>query len=152
MKKILLVEDELHKRDELTSCLEEFFKGDVSLEHVDSVHAAFWAVSVNVFDLIILDMALPTFSIENSATERGHDQALGGVEVLRALKAQGISSKVIIITQYPEITVGGKRFKLGLAADMLSKRYDQNVIGGVLYKYKSPSNKINLTTLLKKMP
>lgn len=149
MKKILLVEDELHKKEELTACLDEFFKGEVSLEIVDSVHAAFWAVSASNFDLIILDMALPTFSTDGGRTGRGHDQALGGVEVLRALKARGATSKIIIITQYPEITVGGKRLKLGSASETLSRRYGQNVVGGILYKYRSPSNRIKLIKLLK---
>ncbi len=150
MKKILLIEDELHKREELTSCLEDFFEGSAWLEHVDSVHAAFKTVQANDFDLIVLDMALPTFSTDGSATERGHDQALGGIEVLRALHSRGVSSKVIIITQYPEITVGGKRLKLGSASDALSKRYNQQIVGGVVYKYKSPSNSSKLRTLLKK--
>jgi CheY-like chemotaxis protein len=150
MKKILLVEDEFHKKEELTTCLEEFFKNTALLEHVDSVHAAVWALASAEFDLIVLDMALPTFSTDGSTTERGHDQALGGVEVLRALKSRGVSSKVIIITQYPEITVGGKRLKLGVAPEILSKRYNQNVVGGVLYKYKSPTNNVKLTNLLKK--
>ncbi|MNS29496.1 response regulator [Brevundimonas sp. P7753] len=151
IKKILLVEDEVHKLEELTACLEDFYKGQVALTHVDSVHEAFWAVSTDVYDLIILDMALPTFSPEGSAAlERGHDQALGGVEVLRALKQQNLRSKVVIITQYPDITIGGKRVKLSEASGVLSRRYDQDVVGSVLYKYKSPSNSTKLTALLKK--
>jgi CheY-like chemotaxis protein len=121
----------------------------MELVHVDSVHGAYWAVSEHEFDLIILDMALPTYSTDGSAAERGHDQALGGVEVLRALKARGVTSTVIIITQYPDINVGGKRLKLGEAPKILSKRYQQDVIGAVLYKYKSRSNSVKLITLLK---
>lgn len=152
IKKILLVEDELHKREELTACLQEFYKSDVQLVHVDSVRAAFWAVSTDVFDLIVLDMALPTFSPEGGAAlDRGHDQALGGVEILRALKQRNLRSKIVIITQYPDITIGGKRIKLNEAAGVLSRRYDQDVIGGILYKYKSPANAIKLTAMLKKM-
>lgn len=151
MTKILLVEDELHKREELTLCLEEFFQNkELALEHVDSVHAAFWAVSVNEFNFIILDMALPTFSNENDTAERGYDQALGGVEVLRALKSTPNKPKIIIITQYPEIMIGGKRVKLGMAGGILSNRYEQNVVGVILYKYRSPANKTKLISLLKK--
>lgn len=122
----------------------------MELVHVDSVHAAFWAVSENDFDLIVLDMALPTFSTEGSAAERGHDQAMGGVEVLRALKARGTTSKIIIITQYPDIAVGGRRLKLSEAPGVLSRRYEQDVIGAVLYRYRSPSNNAKLKTILKK--
>ena len=148
--KILLVEDELHKREELTICLEQFFGRELELEHLESVHDAFWAVSIEDFQLIILDMALPTFSTEGATTQRGLDQALGGVEVLRTLKARGIKSNIIIITQYPDITVGGKVIKLASAAKILSDRYEQNVIGGIIYKYRSPSNNIRLINLLKK--
>jgi len=59
--------------------------------------------------------------------------------------------KIIIITQYPEITVGGKRLKLSEAAGVLSKRYTQDVIGAILYRYRSPSNKSKLTNLLVRM-
>jgi CheY-like chemotaxis protein len=151
MKRVLLVEDELHKREELSSSILLFFAGNVELVHVDSVHAAYWAASADEFDLIILDMALPTFSIDSPVADRGLDQALGGVEVLRALKARGVNCKVIIITQYPDINVGGRRLKLSDAPSVLSKRYSQSVIGAVLYKYKSPSNSSKITALLKKI-
>jgi len=147
--KILLVEDEPHKQHELTACLRQFFGGDVSISNVDSVHEAFWVVSVDDFELIILDMALPTFSSEGSSAERGHDQALGGVEVLRALKSRGVSSKIIIVTQYPEISVDGKQLDLHKASKVLSTRYGQDIIGGVLYKYSSRSHVAKLTSLLK---
>jgi len=149
---ILLIEDEVHKRDELVGSIDQFYQGKATLEHVDSVHAAFWAVSERTFDLVILDMALPTFSTSTGgAAERGHDQAMGGIEILRKLKSKGTRSKIIIITQYPEITVAGKRLKLTAAAEALSARYDQDIVGGVLYKYKSKANHIKLTTLLKKL-
>jgi len=150
IKRILLVEDEPHKKDELTASLDGFFKGEVDLEHVDSVHAAYWAVSEQNYDLIILDMALPTFTAEGDAAERGFDQAQGGVEVLRALKSRNLKAKIIIITQYPDITFGGQRLKLSEAPKVLSQRYGQDVVGSVLYKYRSPSNHTKLTALLKK--
>lgn len=148
--KILLVEDEQHKQEELTTCLQKFYGDQLELSHVESVHDAFWAVSIDDFDLVILDMALPTFSSEGATTQRGLDQAQGGVEVLRTLKSRGIKSNIIIITQYPDIAVADKRLKLASAAPLLSQRYDQNVIGGILYKYRSPSNNVRLTALLKK--
>lgn len=149
MTRILLVEDEVHKRDELTECLKAFFDPSLDLTEVDSVRSAFLAVSSNPFDLIILDMALPTFTTSGDAVERGYDQALGGLEVLRALRARGDSTRVIIITQHPEISIGGKRVKLAAAAPLLSRRYAQNVVGGILYKYKSPANQTRLTALLR---
>nr|WP_228244373.1 response regulator [Porphyrobacter sp. GA68] len=147
---MLLVEDEPHKKEELTASLQGFFAGGAELEHVDSVSAAYSAVSERDYDLIILDMALPTFTAEGDAAGRGYDQAQGGVEVLRALKSRNLRAKIIIITQYPDITFGGKRLKLTEAPKVLSRRYNQDVVGSVLYKYRSPSNHTKLTALLKK--
>lgn len=98
-------------------------------------------------------MALPTFTGETeSAAERGQDQAQGGVEVLRTLKTREHKPKIIIITQYPDIKFGGKRLKLSDAPKVLSQRYEQVIVGSVLYKYRSPSNQSKLTALLKKLP
>lgn len=149
--KILLVEDEVHKMEELSACLQAAYPQDASIKHVDSVRAAVLSVSENDYDLIVLDMALPTFSADGGGTERGHDQALGGVEVLRALKSRGSNSRIIIITQYPEITIGGSRVKLNAAPPLLSKRYGQKVVAGVLYKYRSKSNAIKMQNILKKI-
>lgn len=88
MKKILLIEDESHKRDELAEYIEEFVGPDLSLDIVDSVRDAVLSVSRKDFDLIILDMALPTFTTNGGKFDGGLDQSLGGVEVLRTLKSK----------------------------------------------------------------
>lgn len=151
MKTILLVEDEIHKQQELVTHLEKFFRGEQEIHRVESVHAAFRAVSSLKFDLVLLDMALPTFSAEGSAVLRGHDQALGGLEVLRTLKSVGARPKIIIITQYPQVTVGGRQLDLAKAAQALAVRYDQDIIGSVIYKYGSTSYVSKLAALLKRV-
>ena len=55
---ILLVEDEIHKKDEINSCVLEVF-GNLPVM-VDSVSSAVLEVKSNDYDLIILDMALST--------------------------------------------------------------------------------------------
>jgi DNA-binding response OmpR family regulator len=57
--KILLVEDEIHKRDEIVSCVREVFNLDPEI--VDGVKSAVLSVLQNDYDLVILDMALSTF-------------------------------------------------------------------------------------------
>jgi CheY-like chemotaxis protein len=150
--RVLLVEDEPHKSEELSQFLSNFYANDLTLVQVDSVRAAYWAVTDSVFDLIVLDMALPTFSSEESATQRGLDQALGGLEVLRALQKCNKTGNIVIITQYPDITIAGKRVKIVSAVDTLSQRYNQNILGGIVYKYKSPSNMTKIKNILKKIP
>ena len=103
--KLLLVEDEPHKRDELVECINEVFHA--TPEIVDGVSQAVLNVMSEKYDLIVLDMALSTFGESADDRQKGHDQAQGGIEVLRALKLKGGVTNIIIVTQYPDFYIGG---------------------------------------------
>ncbi|WP_460272478.1 response regulator [Celeribacter sp. ULVN23_4] len=149
--KILLIEDEPHKRDELSGHLQSFFGERLNLQVSDSVKSAIELVSNDDYDLIVLDMALPTFSVGQNSSDGGLDQALGGVEILRTLRALNKFQRVMIVTQYPDIFLGGRRVKIGKAQIALKKMYGQEVVGAVLYKYKSPLNRTKIEHLLRQL-
>lgn len=144
--KILLVEDETHKRDEMQQCVNEVY--GFYAEIVDGVSSAVLKVIEYDFDLIILDMALPTFGESSDDKKKGHDQAQGGIEVLRALKHAKKSAKIIIVTQYPDFYIGSTKVKLKDSPDVISRRYNQNVIGSVLYNYKSKNTLRRVISIL----
>lgn len=144
---ILLVEDEIHKRDEINGCIKEVF-GSVP-EMVDSVSSAVLKVMSTNYDLIILDMALSTFGESADDRKKGHDQAQGGIEVLRALKASGKITNIIIVTQYPDFFIGGAKVKLKDSIEIIRSKYKQNVIGAILYTYKSKPTLQKITSLLR---
>lgn len=133
--KILLVEDEVHKRDEMIQCIQEVH--GLYPEIVDGVSSAVLKVIETDYDLIILDMALSTFGDSNDDKIKGHDQAQGGIEVIRALKHKGKTTQIIIVTQYPDFYIGGKKVKLKDSQKIIREKYNQNIIGAVLYHYKS---------------
>jgi CheY-like chemotaxis protein len=56
-------------------------------------------IAAEGFDLIILDMTMPTFDI-GSDEDGGRPQAYGGRELLRHIKQRGISTPVIVLTQF----------------------------------------------------
>lgn len=145
--KVLLVEDEVHKRAELTDCIVDVFGSPP--DHVDSVRNAVLQVIEKDYDLIVLDMALPTFSSNSLDQHKGHDQAQGGIEVLRALKSSRKASKIIIVTQYHDFYIGGSKIKIKDSAKVINEKYNQNVIGAILYKYKSPSTLQKITAILR---
>ena len=145
--KVLLVEDETHKREEMRQCVHEVYGFDPEI--VDGVSSAVLRVINFDFDLIILDMALPTFGESSDDKKKGHDQAQGGIEVLRALKHAKKSTKIIIVTQYPDFNLGGTKVKLKDSPDIISKRYKQDVIGAVLYNYKSKNTLQRVMSILK---
>lgn len=145
--KILLVEDEIHKRDEMNKCVKEVY--GFSPEIVDGVSSAVMKVMEADYDLIILDMALSTFGESTEDKKKGHDQAQGGIEVLRALKLAKKITKVIIVTQYPDFYIGGVKVKLKDSQKVISDKYSQNVIGAVLYHYKSKSTLQRIMSILR---
>ena len=148
MKRILLVEDESHKQEELSGYIMEFFCQGTLLDVVQSVREAMDSVKRHDYDLIILDMALPTFTTDQDNIDGGRDQALGGVEVLRKLKSLDKTVNVVIVTQYPDILLEGKRVKLKQAQPALASKYNQNIAGAMLYKYKSTLNRQKLKNIL----
>lgn len=145
--RILLVEDEIHKREEMKQCVQEVH--GFSPEVVDGVSSAVLKVMETDYDLIILDMALSTFGDSADDKNKGHDQAQGGIEVLRALKLAKKSTKVIIVTQYPDFYIGGNKVKLKDSPKIIFNKYNQNVIGAVLYHYKSKSTRQRIISILR---
>lgn len=133
--KVLLIEDEVHKRDEMVQCVNEVH--GISPEVVDGVSKAVLKVMGEDYDLIILDIALSTFGDNAEDNIKGHDQAEGGIEILRALKQANKSTKIIIVTQYPDFYIAGKKVKLKDSQKIIQEKYHQKVLGAVLYNYKS---------------
>jgi len=147
--KILLVEDEVHKRDEVLACVRSVLGVEPDIS--DSVSSAVLKVIDEQYDLILLDMALATYGEAAEDNLKGHDQAQGGIEVLRALKMAGRKSDIVIITQYPDFSIGGVKVKLKDSKDLILSRYGQVVVGTVLYHYKTPSTIDKLASILKRV-
>ncbi|MBI6623042.1 hypothetical protein YA0853_05085 [Pseudomonas rhodesiae] len=147
--RILLVEDEIHKKDEINSCVLEVF-GNLPVM-VDSVSSAVLEVKSNDYDLIILDMALSTFGESAGDNKKGHDQAQGGIEVLRALKGYRKQSNILIVTQYPDFFIGGIKVKLKNSPKIICEKYSQRVVGAILYTYKSKPTIQRITSILRSL-
>lgn len=145
--KVLLVEDESHKREELTQCIQDVLGIEPLI--VDAVSSAVHAVRTEVFDVIVLDMALSTFGESAIDEKKGHDQADGGIEVLRALKSTGNFPKIVIVTQYGDFYLGGKKIKLRDSAKVIHERYKQRVVGAILYHYKSKATLQKVRSILR---
>lgn len=145
--KVLLVEDEVHKRDEMVQCVLDAY--NVLPEIVDGVRSAVMKVSDNDFDIIVLDMALPTFGEQSTDHLKGHDQAQGGVEILRTLRHKGRAPKILIVTQYPDFYIGTQKVKLKDASKVIEEKYGQKVLAGILYKYKSRAVLQRITSILR---
>jgi len=137
----------VHKRDEMKQCVLDVYGFEPEI--VDGVRGAVMKVIEEDYELIILDMALSTFGESADDKIKGHDQAQGGIEVLRALNAVNKKTKIVIVTQYPDFYIGNTKVKLKQAPKVISDKYKQDVIGAVLYHYKSKSTLQQIISILR---
>ena len=130
---VLLVEDDEFKAADLVRLLHENLPPH-QFTRAASVTSALRAITSNRFDLVVLDMSLPTFD-PSGPGGGGSPQGQGGVEVLRLANRTGAGSHYIVVTQYPDIEIDGADVPLGQAADRLSKRFTLRVRACLPYEF-----------------
>jgi len=96
--RLLLVEDEGPKCEKIGTCLLEKFP-NLDIHNARSVRSALSKIDQYNYDLVILDMSLPTFDISEDE-HGGRPQGFGGVEVMRDMSNYEINTPVIVVTAY----------------------------------------------------
>lgn len=107
---ILLVEDDGFKEEPLSAAIRAA-RPDCSLDVGRTVQQAVELVRGQGYDLIVLDMSLPSHEIRPGGAQP-ISQPSGGLEVLLELSYDQRSDKVVIVTQYPEIEFEGRMHSL----------------------------------------
>ena len=96
--KALLVEDESPKLAHIRRFMRESFSY-VSIIDALSVSSAIEAIDDHEFDLLLLDMSLPTFDVGQGETG-GRPQGFGGIEILRYIEMSEIDLPTLVLTGY----------------------------------------------------
>lgn len=128
---ILLVEDDAFKQKELEGALLELIP-DADVRVGRSVQQAVTLLGERAYDLIVLDMALPSHEVRPAAAQP-MSQPSGGVELLLELSYEQRGDPVIIVTQYPEIEFDGRLFALSQFARAFGKKASANLRGAVYF-------------------
>ncbi|WP_352339513.1 response regulator [Psychrobacter sp. 16-MNA-CIBAN-0192] len=97
--RVLVVEDELSKKENIISLIEENFSESVISEAHSVKSAKNLLKSKEYFDCIILDMSLPTFDISRNEFG-GRPQGFGGKEVIRQIFRDGRCIPIVVVTAY----------------------------------------------------
>jgi CheY-like chemotaxis protein len=143
---VLLVEDDEFKATDLARLLQEHLPTP-QVTRAASVTSALRAITSDRFDLIVLDMSLPTFDLSGPGGG-GSPQGQGGVEVLRLANRMRAEAQYIVVTQYPDIEIDGSDVPLQQAADRLSKRFALRVRACLPYEFDSDDWQHALTQTL----
>lgn len=124
-KRILLVEDDHAKETQIASLIANY-PMDTCTDVARSVVEAVALLKSGTYDLIVLDIALPSHSKSRGAPP---SQILsGGLEIIYELSAESRSDPVIVLTQYPAIEYNGCSFKLKAAASILRSEAGVNLL------------------------
>ena len=125
-KRILLVDDDDYKISNIKAFLEEQKKYDIQIEN--ALNPGLKRLIKDTFDMILLDMSMPTFKTQESE----NFNSFGGLDFLKEMKRKKNNTPVIIITQYELFGEGASR-KTSETIDCESKEKFDNYKGIVIY-------------------
>jgi CheY-like chemotaxis protein len=96
--KLLLIEDDENKQTQIAVFLSANLPA-VALAYARSYQTALKRLLAEEFDVVLLDMTIPTFDVTD-VDDGGRPQAYGGREVLRQMDRRGILTPVFVVTQF----------------------------------------------------
>ena len=142
--KILIIEDDKNKSSQIIERLNSQYS-NLTFSEKRSFQQGIKSLRNSSFDLLLLDMTLPTFDID---TNRGGGKIrnFAGMEILEEMLQREINLKTIIITQYESF--GEEQITISQMRTILKEKYNKNFIEIIYYSSSSKSWFENLTKLV----
>ncbi len=105
--KILIVEDDYDKRNKIKKFVFEALNSDVTVVEKESLRSGLQeVVQGDGYDLLLLDMSMPSFDVGSSEPGGGTPESFAGKELMIQMKLREIQIPVIVITQYDSFEEG----------------------------------------------
>lgn len=148
--KFLLVEDDHYK----SKAILEFMRSkylDASIELAESLTSGLFKLEEDLFDLVLLDMSMPSFDVSEKDPRGGVPESFAGEEFLSHMHLTGMSTPVIVVTQYDNFGPDDKQMSLEQLEKSLAKEYCDIYVGSVYFTTKSDSWKRSLNNILKEI-
>ena len=124
-RRALLVEDDPHKEERLVEILTSV-KPPWEITVGRTVQQAVELVRQTPYDLIVLDMALPSHEMRPGGAQPISEPS-GGVEILLELSYDSRGDRVVIVTQYPEIAFDDRLYALSAFPKAIRKAMSVNL-------------------------
>jgi len=102
--KILIVEDDLNKLNNLKKFINTYFETkniEIYIEIKHSYQSGLDTILSNYYDLLLLDMSLPNFDIDDN-NDSGDPLSKAGELILYEMDVMGININTIIVTQHDD--------------------------------------------------
>jgi DNA-binding NarL/FixJ family response regulator len=129
--KALIVEDDPFKLVQIQASVSAKYP-QWSTESAISAHSAKQNLRSNAIDIVILDMSLPSFDIDESEAG-GRPLNFGGVDVIRFIRRKKLKAKAVVLTQFEEFVEGNDVHNLTSLRAYLAKDFSDIFIGIVYF-------------------
>ena len=150
MKKLLIVEDNDHKRGKVTAYLRDEFP-ELTIVEAHSFTSGCQAIDKDSFDVILMDMSLPTYD-KSPSDSGGRFRTFGGREIARKIMRRSIPTRLIFLTQYDAFSDKTNSHTLESLALELEDECGNNYFGLLHYDSSKSSWREQLRTKLSAIP
>lgn len=128
---ILVVEDNPHKRLRIVEYLNTSH-ADIKVTEKWSFTSGNQALLHSIFDLVLLDISLPTYDRIGSESG-GRFRTLGGREIARKIARSNIPTKIIFVTQYDAFSDKGTSYTFDSLKSELKRECGERFLGMVFF-------------------
>lgn len=105
--KILIVEDDFDKREKIRFHVESELGLEVEIIECESLRSGLKTIiEGSHFDLILLDMSMPSFDTSDVEPGGGEPESFAGREIMAQMRLRKIFFPVVVITQYKSFEQG----------------------------------------------
>lgn len=129
--KLLIIEDDQNKLKQINDFLREQFP-DIDIVEKYSYNSGIKEIFYNKYDILLLDMTMPTFDISPNETG-GRPRIFGGKDILKQMNRRNIKLPVIIVTQFEKFGEGSSKIALADLCEELERSYKECFFGYVYY-------------------
>ena len=145
--KCLIVEDDKFKLDSVRIFLHEALPGRFEITESGALSSATCALAANRFDLMIIDMSIPSHEPKAGA---GSPVPLpnGGLDVLFEANYLNQDAVCVVLTQYPDIPIEGLPVPIELAAAAIATKFGIIIAGCLKYSETEDEWKLQLKKVL----
>jgi CheY-like chemotaxis protein len=129
--KLLVIEDDQNKRHQMVSLLSEQFP-EAEIEIAQALQSGLRKVIAGAFDLILLDMTLPTYD-PSPDEDGGQLKHYAGREILSQMDRRNIVMPVLVVTQFDKFGEEPDKLTLGELDVQLRQSHAGNYRGSIFY-------------------
>jgi len=130
--RILIVEDDKTKSARLQSFLKTKYPDEIP-QFERSYQGGLARVELETFDLILMDMSLPTFNARPSV-RLGRPRAFGGYDIMRKMHKKGLVAKIVIVSALEKFGEGDARMTFEEITEKCEDEFPELYAGAVFFK------------------